>query len=169
MAIIGSPLDFVGINSYTPAMSKPILLLPATKSWPRPSSFPRMYSANWLFIGPEVLYWAVRNISEIWNPKALYITENGTSSDDVLTPDGHIEDTDRVMYVRNHLTHLHRAATEGYPIKGYFLWSLLDNFEWADGYSKRFGLHYVDFKTQVRTPKLSAAWYREVISRNAVE
>ena len=61
------------------------------------------------------------------------------------------------------------AASEGYPIKGYFLWSLMDNFEWADGYSKRFGLHYVDFKTQKRTPKLSAEWYREVIARNAVE
>jgi beta-glucosidase len=87
----------------------------------------------------------------------------------VITADGRVEDTDRVMYLRNHLTHLHRAASEGYPIKGYFLWSLLDNFEWADGYSKRFGLHYVDFKTQARTPKLSAEWYREVISRNAVE
>jgi Glycosyl hydrolase family 1/Kelch motif len=61
------------------------------------------------------------------------------------------------------------AASEGYPVKGYFLWSLLDNFEWADGYSKRFGIHYVDFKTQVRTPKLSAEWYKEVIAHNAVE
>ncbi len=169
MKIIGSPLDFVGINSYTPGYVEADSSPAGYKVVPRPSSFPRMYSANWLFIGPEVLYWAVRNVSEIWNPKALYITENGTSSDDVLTADGHIEDTDRVMYVRNHLTHLHRAATEGYPIKGYFLWSLLDNFEWADGYSKRFGLHYVDFKTQVRTPKLSAQWYKEVVAKNAVE
>jgi beta-glucosidase len=87
----------------------------------------------------------------------------------VVRADGRIEDTDRVMYLRNHFMHLHRAAAELYPIKGYFLWSLLDNYEWADGYSKRFGLHYVDFKTQTRTPKLSAEWYREVISRNAVE
>jgi len=65
--------------------------------------------------------------------------ENGCSADDVITADGRVEDTDRVMYLRNHLTHLHRAASEGYPIKGYFLWSLLDNYEWADGYSKRFG------------------------------
>jgi beta-glucosidase len=169
MKIIGSPLDFVGINSYTPGYVEADSSPAGYKVVPRPTSFPRMASANWLFIGPEVLYWAVRNISEIWNPKVLYITENGTSSDDVLTADGRIEDTDRVMYVRNHLTHLHRAASEGYPIKGYFLWSLLDNFEWADGYSKRFGLHYVDFKTQVRTPKLSAQWYKEVIAKNAVE
>jgi beta-glucosidase len=111
----------------------------------------------------------VRNVTDLWKPKGIYITENGCSSDDVLTPAGRVEDTDRVMYLRNHLTQLHRVAVEGYPIKGYFLWSLLDNFEWADGYSKRFGIHYVDFKTQKRTPKLSAEWYRDVIATNAVE
>jgi beta-glucosidase len=72
------------------------------------------------------------------------------------------------MYLRNHLTHLHRALAEGYLVEGYFLWTLLDNFEWADGYSKRFGIHYVDFKILKRMPKLSAEWYREVILRNAV-
>jgi beta-glucosidase len=110
----------------------------------------------------------VRNVCELWKPPAVYITENGCSSDDVLTPEGRVEDTDRVMYLRNHLTHLHRAADEGYPVKGYFLWSLLDNFEWADGYSKRFGIHYVDFKTQRRYAKLSAEWYRDVVAENRV-
>jgi beta-glucosidase len=168
MKIIGSPLDFVGLNVYTPEYVRADASPAGYVIEKRPSSFPRMAS-EWLYVGPEVIYWAVRNVSDIWKPRALYITENGCSSDDVLTSAGHIEDTDRVMYLRNHLTHLHRAAAEGYPIKGYFLWSLLDNFEWADGYSKRFGLHYVDFKTQARTPKQSAEWYREVISRNAVE
>jgi beta-glucosidase len=168
MKIISSPLDFVGLNVYTPDYVRADSSPEGYAVDHRPTSYPRMAS-DWLYIGPEVIYWAVRNVSEIWKPKALYITENGTSSDDVLTPDGRVEDTDRVMYLRNHLTHLHRAAAEGYPIKGYFLWSLLDNYEWADGYSKRFGLHYVDFKTQKRTPKLSANWYREVIARNAVE
>jgi beta-glucosidase len=86
----------------------------------------------------------------------------------VVNADGQIEDTDRLMYLRNHLSKLHRATQEGYPVKGYFLWSLLDNFEWDDGYSKRFGIHYVDYKTEKRIPKMSAAWYREVIARNAV-
>jgi beta-glucosidase len=168
MKVIGSPLDFVGLNVYTPEYVRADASPAGFATVKRPTSYPRMAS-SWLYIGPEVLYWAVRNVSDIWKPRALYITENGCSADDVITPNGRIEDTDRVMYLRNHLTHLHRAASEGYPIKGYFLWSLMDNFEWADGYSKRFGIHYVDFKTQKRTPKLSAEWYREVIARNAVE
>jgi beta-glucosidase len=168
MKIIGAPLDFVGLNVYTPEYVRADSSPRGYAVEHRQSSYPRMAS-SWLYIGPEVIYWAVRNVSDIWKPRALYITENGCSADDVITAQGRIEDTDRVMYLRNHLTHLHRAASEGYPIKGYFLWSLMDNFEWADGYSKRFGVHYVDFKTQKRTPKLSAEWYREVISRNAVE
>ncbi len=168
MKIIGSPLDFVGLNVYTPEYVRADSSPAGYVVEKRPASFPRMAS-DWLYIGPEVTYWAVRNVSDIWKPRALYITENGCSSDDVIDPTGRIEDTDRVMYLRNHLTQLHRAASEGYPIKGYFLWSLMDNFEWADGYSKRFGLHYVDFKTEKRTPKLSAQWYRELIAENAVE
>ena len=168
MKIISSPLDFVGLNVYTPEYVRADASPLGFAIEKRQSSYPHMAS-DWLYIGPEVIYWTIRNVSEVWKPRALYITENGCSADDVLTAEGRIEDTDRVMYLRNHLTHLHRAASEGYPIKGYFLWSLLDNFEWADGYSKRFGLHYVDYKTQARTPKLSAEWYREVISRNAVE
>ena len=168
MKLIGSPLDFVGLNVYTPEYVRADATPAGFAIVRRQTSYPRMAS-SWLYIGPEVLYWAVRNVSDIWKPRALYITENGCSADDVITSNGRIEDTDRVMYLRNHLTHLHRAASEGYPIKGYFLWSLMDNFEWADGYSKRFGIHYVDFKTQKRTPKLSAEWYREVIARNAVE
>src|SRR5271154_2438259 len=168
MKAIGSPLDFVGLNVYRPEYVRADASPAGYVVEKRQASFPRMAS-DWLYIGPEVIYWAVRSVGDIWKPRALYITENGCSADDVLTADGRVEDTDRVMYLRNHLTQLHRAASEGYPIKGYFLWSLLDNYEWADGYSKRFGIHYVDFKTQKRTPKLSAEWYREVISRNAVE
>jgi len=168
MAAIGSPLDFVGLNVYQPDYVRADASAPGGFAvLPKPSSFPHMASP-WLFIGPEVLYWAVRNVSEIWKPKEIYITENGCSSDDKVDAHGRIEDTDRVMYLRNHLTNLHRAASEGYPVKGYFLWSLMDNFEWADGYSKRFGIHYVDFKTQKRTAKLSAEWYKEAIARNAV-
>ncbi len=171
MKAIGSALDFVGLNVYTPQYVRADASSPLGFAVvPNPSSYPHMYSP-WLTLGPECIYWAVRNTCDIWKERApaIYITENGTSSADVLTPAGTVEDVDRVMYLRNHLTQLHRATEEGYPVKGYFLWSLLDNFEWADGYSKRFGLHYVDFKTLKRTPKLSAAWYQDVIAKNAVE
>jgi beta-glucosidase len=72
------------------------------------------------------------------------------------------------MFLRNHLAHLHRATAEGVPIKGYFHWSLMDNFEWSDGFANRFGLIYVDYRTQKRTPKLSAAHFREAAAKNAV-
>lgn len=170
MQAIGSPLDFVGLNTYNPSYVKAADSPKGYVVEPMPDSYPHMYSP-WIQIGPECIYWTVRNVCDNWKEKvpAVYITENGTSSDDVLTPEGHVEDVDRVMYLRNHLTQLHRAVSEGYPVKGYFLWSLMDNFEWADGYSKRFGIHYVDFKTLKRYPKLSAEWYKNTIATNAVE
>jgi beta-glucosidase len=122
----------------------------------------------WLTVGPEALYWGPKLVNKVWGVKEMYITENGCSSADVVAPDGHVYDTDRVMFLRNYLTQLQRAVAEGVPVKGYFLWSLLDNFEWADGYEKRFGITYVDFATQKRTPKLSSAFYKAVIAGNAV-
>ncbi len=164
MNAIASPLDFVGLNMYAPTYicagdSPTGYIQPA-----RPTSSPRMAS-SWLYLGPEIAYWGPRHLGEIWKVKNMLITENGCSSDDQLTADGRIYDTDRIMYLRNHLVNAHRAIAEGWPLRGYFLWSLLDNFEWTDGYGKRFGIHYVDYKTQRRIPKLSAAYYREVIAR----
>lgn len=164
---IGTPLDFVGINIYTGVYIRAAANHYGFERVRNPSSYPHMASP-WLFVGPEALYWGPRHIAQIWNAKEIYITENGTSSADVLTPDGHVYDTDRIMYLRNYLKNLYRAVTEGFPVRGYFLWSLMDNFEWADGYGLRFGLYYVDYTTQKRYPKLSATFYQEVIRRNAV-
>ncbi len=164
---IFSPLDFVGINIYTPQYVRADGSAQGFAVVPHPASFPHMIS-SWLFVGPEALYWGPRHVNKIWGAKEIYITENGCSSSDVPAADGTVYDTDRVMYLRNYLMHLQRAANEGVPVKGYFLWSLTDNFEWTDGYSNRFGLHYVDYKTLKRTPKLSAAFYKEVIARNAL-
>ena len=167
MKIIGSPLDFVGLNVYNPAWIRAAGNEAGYEVVNPPASYPHMYSP-WLQIGPEGLYWSPKLVTHLWHPKEIYITENGSSSTDVLTPEGEVYDTDRVMFLRNYLTQLHRAVSEGVPVKGYFVWSLMDNFEWADGYSKRFGIHYVDFATQKRTPKLSAKFYKEVIARNGV-
>jgi beta-glucosidase len=167
MDIIRTPMDFVGLNIYQPTYVRADDSDKGYAVVNPPASFPHMYS-NWLYVGPEALYWAPRIVTDLWKPKELYITENGASSTDTLAPDGHVYDSDRVMYLRNYLRQLHRAVAEGVPVKGYFVWSLLDNYEWADGYDKRFGIVYVDFKTQKRTPKLSAGFYQEVIRQNRV-
>ena len=167
MSLIGSPLDFVGTNIYQPTYVRADDSEAGYTVVPNPSSYPAMFSP-WLTVGPQALYWGPKLTYELWKPKALYITENGCSSADVVAPDGHIYDTDRVMYFRNYLTQLQRAVAEGVPVKGYFLWSLLDNYEWADGYEKRFGITYVDFKTQKRTPKLSSMLYKQIIANNRV-
>lgn len=168
MKIIGSPLDFVGINIYLPGnYVRAIDAEPGFATIPFPESFPHMQS-DWLKCGPEALYWGPRMLQEVWGVNEIYITENGTSSADVPADDGIVYDTDRIMYLRNYLSQLQRATAEGVPVKGYFLWSLLDNFEWADGYHNRFGIHYVDYATQTRTPKLSAHFYKAVIAGNHV-
>jgi beta-glucosidase len=167
LKIISSPTDFVGLNIYAPQFyitateNKPFKVLPF------PASFPHMNS-EWLRIGPETIYWVPRIAAKIWNIETIYISENGTSSEDKLAADGQVYDLDRIMFLRNYLTQLQRAVAEGVPVRGYFLWSLMDNFEWIFGYEKRFGVYHVDFDTQVRVPKLSAAFYRDVVARNAI-
>jgi beta-glucosidase len=172
MKAIGSPIDFSGLNIYTAAFVRADASSELGYAMvKKPASYPHMYS-EWLSVGPEALYWVPKLVSELWSAeqgaKELYITESGCSSADVLAPDGQVYDSDRIMYLRNYMTQLHRAVSEGVPVKGYFLWSLLDNYEWADGYAKRFGITYVDFQTQKRTPKMSSAYYKEVIRRNGL-
>jgi beta-glucosidase len=166
MKAIASPLDFVALNVYTPSYVRADDSAAGYKILPHQPDSPRMASP-WLYVGPEVAYWSVRLVHDLWKPKSLFISENGCSADDQLV-DGRVDDPDRIMYLRNYIGQLQRAVREGLPLDGYFLWSLMDNFEWADGYTKRFGAHYVDFATLKRTPKLSAAWYRELIRRNAI-
>ena len=168
LRIIGAKNDFVGLNIYAPQFY--IAASDKKPGWailPFPASFPHMNS-EWLRIGPEVIYWAPKIAAKIWNSDNIYISENGTSSEDRLRDDGNVYDLDRISFLRNYLMQLQRATSEGVPVKGYFLWSLMDNFEWIYGYEKRFGLYHVDFQTQLRTPKLSAAFYRDVVARNAI-
>ena len=165
---IASPLDFVGLNVYQPewVMADPSKEVGYSKV-SNPASYPHMFS-DWLSVGPEALYWSPTLAHSLYNLKSIYITENGASSEDKVTADGHVLDTDRTMYLRNYLTQLQRAVAGGAPVKGYFLWSLLDNYEWADGYQKRFGITYVDFQTQKRTPKLSSRFYKHVIATGSI-
>lgn len=122
---------------------------------------------DWLRVAPESTYWAARLLKEMWQPRAIYISENGTVAADRLFY-GHVSDAERVMFLRNYIGQLQRSVDEGYPVAGYFLWSLLDNFEWAEGFSARFGIHHTDFVTQQRIQKLSASRYKELIARGFV-
>jgi beta-glucosidase len=165
---IGSPLDFIGINEYRPAQYvEPSKDRQGYRVIPISASHPKMKS-GWHILDPEVLYWGPRQVQSIWGAKSIFITENGCAADDVVADDGRVYDTDRLMFLRAMLGQLQRATADGVPVKGYFYWSSQDNLEWNAGFGNRFGLIYVHFKTQKRTPKLSASFYRETIRRNAV-
>src|SRR5215813_8082456 len=168
LEVIASPLDFVGINVYKPTFyALASDQLPGWREIPFAKSHPGMFN-RWLSLGPDSLYWAPKFVQSLWGAKEIFITENGCASDDVLAGDGKVYETDRVMFLRAYLTQLQRATADGVPVKGYFHWSLMDNFEWSSGFGDRFGMVYVDFKTQKRTPKASAEWFRETAARNAV-
>lgn len=165
---IATPIDFVGINVYIPKAyvmasdnAEGYVQVPVNVSHPKMSS-------SWHTFSPEVMYWAPRLTHRIWKPNEIYITENGCAASDIVHTDGKVYDSDRVMYLRNVLQQLQRATSEGVPVKGNFVWSAFDNLEWTDGYGRRFGLVYVDFKTQQRILKMSAYWFREAAKQNAV-
>ncbi|WP_435006561.1 GH1 family beta-glucosidase [Tundrisphaera lichenicola] len=164
LEIISSPTDFLGLNIYAGDFARGDR---AGKAEILP--FPRQYPHGdlpWLRVTPEVLYWSVRWAQEVFGVKIFYITENGAAFEDSATEEGEVIDLDRREYIRNHLIGLHRAIDEGFDVRGYFLWSFMDNFEWSEGYSKRFGIVRVDYETLTRTPKLSAHWYAEVARQN---
>jgi beta-glucosidase len=167
LKIISSPLDFTGLNIYEPTWVRASDAAPGYEVLDQPKSYPHL-AASWLFFGPDGMYWSPKQAEALWGVKQIYITENGAASFDEQREGGEVVDTDRVLFLRSYLAQLQRAVAEGVPVKGYFLWSLLDNYEWADGYAMRFGITYVDYKTQKRTVKLSGEFYRQVIAHNAV-
>jgi beta-glucosidase len=169
MEIIGQPLDVLGINLYTGHYVRAAENARGYEILGMPETYPKM-QMPWLNLVPESMYWAVRMVGEAIGKKdlPLVISENGCATEDHLSGSGEVFDIERVLYLRSYLRQASRAVAEGYPLKGYFQWSLLDNFEWSCGYEKRFGLVHVDFETQKRTPKQSFEWYQQVIRENRV-
>ena len=169
MELIHQPLNALGSNCYTGRYVRPAEKPKGYEIIAWSPKFP-VAGPTWLHIVPESIYWAVRLVGEAAARKDLpiFISENGCA--DSCEPDasGLVRDIDRIMYYRAYLSQLLRAVAEGYPVTGYFPWSLLDNFEWARGYAQRFGLVRVDYATQKRTPKLSYDWYRGVIAANRI-
>lgn len=159
LKLISEPIDMYGQNIYNGWEVKmgedgnPV-------SVPRYVGFPRT-ATNWP-ITPECLYWGPKFLYERYH-KPIYITENGIACNDVISLDGAIHDSARIDFEERYLSQLHRAIGDGVDVRGYFYWSLMDNFEWSEGYTQRFGLVYVDYRTGERILKDSAKWYQRFI------
>jgi beta-glucosidase len=166
LELISRPIDFLGINAYSRLVTMAAPLEPLLGLRPTKPAGPTT-AMGWE-IYPACIYEALMLARE-YTDAPLYIAENGAAFDDRLLPDGRVEDHDRIAYLRAHLAEAHRAIRDGVDLRGYFVWSLLDNFEWEHGFSKRFGLIHVDYATQRRVWKRSAAWYRDVIARNGLD
>jgi len=170
-----APLDFIGINLYYRTIAS------------APDAIERLsHAQQWLFpvkmvggeegpktdmgweVWPQALYDMVMRITRDFNRPAIEITESGCAYNDGPDANGVIQDTRRIDYHRQYLQGLARSIADGADVRGYHAWSLMDNFEWAEGFSQRFGLAYVDFKNQQRTIKQSGRWYAKVVAENAL-
>lgn len=160
MQRIHVPLDFLGINYYTRAViadDAQNALIRTRQEKPEGE-----YTEMGWEVYPDGLYTLLKRVHSDYSPRAIYITENGAAFADQLTPDGQIHDERRTAYLKSHFEAAARAIDDGVPLKGYFVWSLMDNFEWAEGFSKRFGLYYVDYTTQKRILKDSGRYFMNV-------
>ncbi|MBO4210363.1 GH1 family beta-glucosidase [Micromonospora echinofusca] len=179
LATIATPLTMVGINYYSRhVVAAPVDDAPAEPYWRAPSCWPGSEQVRFVTRGVPVtdMNWEIdapglvetlQRVHREYTDLPLYVTENGSAFVDAVV-DGQVHDTDRLAYFDAHLRAAHTAISSGVPLRGYFAWSLMDNYEWAWGYTKRFGMIYVDYDSQLRIPKSSARWYAEVIRRNGL-
>ena len=166
---IATPTDFLGVNYYNRSVMRSDKIREeenhARSVFLAPES-------EWTDMGwevyPEGLFQTLLRVHLDYAPRKIFVTENGASYSDRPGADGRIADARRIEFLRDHLLASRRAIDAGVPLAGYFVWSLLDNFEWDRGYTQRFGITWVDYQTQQRVPKESAHWYKSVIAENAV-
>ena len=166
---IATPTDFLGVNYYNRTIVRSDRI-PESKNRPRTVTLvleSEVTDMGWE-VYPDGLFQTLARLGVEYSVPKMYVTENGASYADGPDQHGRIDDGRRLRYIRDHLVEAHRAIELGVPLAGYFVWSLLDNFEWERGYGQRFGITWVDYETQQRTPKDSALWYRQVIEANAV-
>jgi beta-glucosidase len=169
---IARPLPFLGVNYYRRHTvtadpggdPRAIESAGSIGAWTIVPQGMKSTAMGWA-IDPEGLTDLLVGVQREYEPAAVFLTENGAAFDDVKDDRGVVADPDRVSYLAAHLRAARAAIDAGVPLRGYFVWSLLDNFEWAQGYAKRFGIVFVDYGTQERIPKESARWYRDAIRR----
>jgi len=166
LSLIAQPIDFLGVNYYTRNVTRF-----DAHAWPLRASPVRQTRATYTETGWEVFAQGLTDtlvrVKERYGNPPVYVTENGAAFFDPPTAEGdRVEDPLRVAYLRKHIGAIHAAVRSGVNLRGYFVWSLLDNLEWSHGFSKRFGIVHVDFATQKRTPKDSARFYSQVIATN---
>jgi beta-glucosidase len=173
--VIREPIDFLGVNFYAPQYvgirpdgepRRGEQLIGPNQVLVHPEGMP-LTAMNWL-VDSSAIYELMTRLRDETGGLPLYVTENGSAWYDYVTQDGTVEDYERVKYLRDHLAALHAAICDGVNLRGYFAWSLLDNFEWAEGYAKRFGLVFVDYGTQKRILKRSGEFYASVVRANAL-
>jgi beta-glucosidase len=173
---IHQPLDFLGVNYYTThtVTARPRAELRAVPepghlgAWTFVPAGVRTTAMGWA-IDPTALTELLSRLRREYPAMPLLVTENGAAFDDRLDPGGSIDDAPRIRFLEDHILAVHEAMASGVEVLGYFVWSLLDNFEWAEGYSKRFGLVYVDYPSQQRIKKRSADWYAGVVARRGLD
>jgi beta-glucosidase len=159
LAAISAPIDFLGVNNYFRFVVR------ADADGPQIVANPEHQHTDMGWeVYPDGLHQLLVRVANDYEPAAIYVTENGAAFGDVRVHDGHVHDPERTAYISSHIDAVARAVADGAPVKGYFVWSLLDNFEWAHGYSKRFGIVYIDYPTLERVPKDSFYWYRDFIA-----
>ena len=163
LKLISAPIDFLGINYYRRIL---VRATPTGHETVLPEGVP-VTTVNWP-VQPDGLREVLVDLQGAYDLPPVYITENGAAYDDVPAEDGTVDDPLRVDYLQGHLAALRTAIAAGVDVRGYFVWTLLDNFEWAEGFAKRFGIIHVDYATQARTPKSSAVWLGQVARTNAL-
>ncbi len=163
MTQISQPIDTLGINYYTRGVVRSDLTRPFPHAVDVPQPDSRYTAMGWE-VAPQGLHDILTRLHADYDLKDVYVAENGAAFDDVLAPGPVVHDPERREYYAAHLQAVARAVADGVPLSGYMAWSLLDNFEWGWGYTRRFGIVHVDYPTQRRTPKSSALWYRDFIA-----
>ncbi len=166
MEIISTPTDYTGLNVYSGAYVRMGLdsqpeVLRYSDDYPKADVF-------WLYLNPSLMYWGLRYLYEDYKPEVIHLSECGCGYPTHFTDNGEAHDLQRIHFLKTYMSELVRAINEGIPVKNFFLWTFADNYEWAEGYVKRFGIVHVDRECLKRTPKLSARWFSECIKHNAI-